>query len=180
MSQRRKFLINYIDWRNKPEGLNNICNQSYLDIIFERFSIDIVNVAHFNQWPLCYIKILNIMLIQWLQQKLSCLFEADKKNNAAATFKVEVHHNTCPATFAILLFSDVSPSWVLRIGLSRTWNKPKIDIFNILNKAFLLFFRQIIWYIWWHFKVFIFEKSSNIHILPKPKIRVSGTDPICH
>ena len=103
------------------------------------------------------------MLIQWLQQKLSCLFEADKKNNAAATFKVEVHHNTCPATFAILLFSDVSPSWVLRIGLSRTWNKPKIDIFNILNKAFLLFFRQIIWYIWWHFKVFIFEKSSNIH-----------------
>ena len=100
------------------------------------------------------------MLIQWLQQKLSCLFEADKKNNAAATFKVEVHHNTCPATFAILLFSDVSPSWVLRIGLSRTWNKPKI--FNILNKALLLFFLQIIWYIWWHFKVFIFEKSSNI------------------
>ena len=51
-----------------------------------------------------------------------------KKNNAAATFRVEVHHNTCPATFAILLFSDVSPSWVLRIGLSRTWNKPKIDL----------------------------------------------------
>ena len=43
-----------------------------------------------------------------------------KKNNAAATFRVEVHHNTCPATFAILLFSDVSPSWVLRIELSES------------------------------------------------------------
>ena len=41
-----------------PEGLINVCDQSlYLEIIFERFSIDIVNVAHFNQWPLCYIKI---------------------------------------------------------------------------------------------------------------------------
>ena len=60
------------------------------------------------------------MLIQRLQQKLSCLFETDKKNNAAATFRVEVHHNTCPATFAILLFSDVSPSWVLRIELSES------------------------------------------------------------
>ena len=60
--------------------------------------------------------------------KIELFFEADKKNNAAATFKVEVHHNTCPATFAILLFSDVSPSWVIRIGLSRTWNKPKIDL----------------------------------------------------
>ena len=39
--------------------------------------------------------------------KIELFFEADKKNNAAVTFKVEVHHNTCPATFAILLFSDV-------------------------------------------------------------------------